>query len=178
MRVSIILLLTLLLCFSAAFSEGGKCSHSYSVYNDFNYYDNTDIDVRDGTVIITHKGRDKTVVKITEKYDLFVDGAEIKVNPEQKELLGEYYHLVIELHERAAEIGLEGAKIGLEGAKLGTKAIKNVLKMFLTDYDSDDLEREMEKEAVIVRKNGWLILRNRKKLSLSECVSRDLSQSK
>jgi len=148
MRLFLTLLITLLLGISLVFAEGGKPSRSYSVTSDYCYFDDTNIDVdNDGTVIINHRGRNKAVVEITEDYELFVNGHEIELTPEQKILIKEYYYLVIDLNTHATEIGIEGAKIGLEGAKLGTKAIKNVLKMFLTDYDSDDLEREMEKEA-------------------------------
>jgi hypothetical protein len=147
MRVSIIALMILLLGFSASFGEGGKRSRTYSLNSDFSYCDNTSIDVEGGTVIITHRGRDKAVVEITDDYELSVNGQEIKLNSDQKELVKEYYNLAVDLNEQATQIGLEGAKIGLEGAKLGTRALKNVLKMFLTDYTSDDLEWEMEKEA-------------------------------
>ncbi len=147
MRVLFIVLLTLLMSFSWAFAAGGKCSHTYSIYNSLNYFENADIDFEDGTIIITHNGRDKTIVEITEDYELFINEQQIKVNPEQKKLVKQYYHLVADIHKQAVEIGLEGAKIGREGAKLGTKAIRNVVKMFLTDYDSDDLVREMEREA-------------------------------
>jgi CRP/FNR family transcriptional regulator, polysaccharide utilization system transcription regulator len=40
------------------------------------------------------------------------------------------------------------------------------------------LIKQMENEGIISRENGWLILRNMKKLSLSGSGSRDLSQSK
>ncbi len=147
MRVLFIVLLTLLFGFSSAFAAGGKCLNTYSIYNNHDYFENTDIDFEDGTIIITHKGRHNTIVEITEDYELFVNEQQIKVNAEQKKLVKQYYHLVVDIHEQATEIGLEGAKIGLEGAKLGTKAIRNVLRMFLTDYDSNDLEREMERAA-------------------------------
>jgi len=40
------------------------------------------------------------------------------------------------------------------------------------------LIKQMEKEGIILRDNGWLILRNPKKLSHTGSTSRDLSQSK
>jgi hypothetical protein len=147
MKVSGIVLLTLLLGFSLAFAEGGKPYKKYSYNGDFNYCDNTNIRVDDGLVIITHRGYDKAVVEITDDYELSVNGQDIKLDSDQKQLVKEYYNLVVDINEEATQIGMEGAKIGLEGAKLGTTALKNVLKMFLTDYDSDDLERDMEKEA-------------------------------
>jgi len=147
MRILIVILLSLTLVFSSAFAVGGKSSHSAVVFNDSYHLNNADIDIEDGTIIITHKGRRQTTVEITENYELFIDERPVKMNAERKMLVKQYYILVIDIHERAVEIGIEGARIGLDGAKIGAKAIKNVLKMFLTEYDSDDLEREMEKEA-------------------------------
>ena len=45
-----------------------------------------------------------------------------------KELLKNYYHQAIDLHEEAMIIGREGAKIGIEGAKIGTKAAAQYIK--------------------------------------------------
>ncbi len=45
---------------------------------------------------------------------------------------------------------MEGLAIGIEGAKLGISAIGRVLRMAFTDYDEDDLERDMERGAEVI----------------------------
>lgn len=107
-------------------------------------------DIEDGSVIITAEDDDEMIVaemEITEDHELYIDGRKIGTTPQQKKLLVEYRELVLSIEMDAKKIGLEGAKIGVAGAKLGLVAIGRVFKMFVSSYDSDDLERDMEYDA-------------------------------
>jgi len=106
------------------------------------------LDIEDNDLIFTPADEDEEgEVKITEEHQLYVDGHLIKLDPKQEELIGQYHDQMMALLESAKKIGLEGAKIGVEGAALGVKAVANVFRLLSPDYDTDDLEREMEKEA-------------------------------
>jgi hypothetical protein len=106
--------------------------------------DNIHIGIDDGSVILTHEYEDGEI-EITDEYDLYIDGRLVKTDMRQRELLREYHTTIFEIKDRAIKIGIKGAKIGVEGAKIGIKAIAGILKMIFTDYDEDDLEREMER---------------------------------
>ena len=53
----------------------------------------------------------------------------------------------MDIHDYAHEIGWEGLRIGAAGLKIAMKAIGGVFKLVFTSYDSDDLERDLEREA-------------------------------
>ena len=107
-----------------------------------------EIDLDDGTLIITHEDRrDYSTVEITEEYELYIDGRHIKTDKDQQKLLGEYYELVVGFEDAIIDIGKEGARIGISGAALGLKAVGGVFKLLSPHYDSDDLERDIEREA-------------------------------
>jgi len=107
-----------------------------------------EIDLEDGTLVITHEDRrDYSTVEITEKYELYIDGRHVKTDKDQKKLLGEYYELVVGFEDAIIDIGKEGARIGISGAALGLKAVGGVFKLLSPHYDSDDLERDLEREA-------------------------------
>ncbi|MDD4052507.1 MAG: hypothetical protein PHR28_11505 [candidate division Zixibacteria bacterium] len=106
------------------------------------------LDIEDNDLIFTPVDKDEDgEVKITEEHELYVNGRLIKVDAKQAQLIGEYHDQMMALMESAKKIGLEGAKIGVEGAGLGVKAVVNVFKLLSPDYDTDDMEKEIEKEA-------------------------------
>ena len=111
--------------------------------------DNTWFDLEDGSVIITHKerGEPRSIVEITDSYELYIDDERINLNPEQQALVKDFHVQSMEIVEFAKVIGLEGAKIGIDGAKLGAKAVGCLFKLLLPGYDTDDYENEIEHEA-------------------------------
>jgi hypothetical protein len=157
MRTVIISLIAGLFLISAAYAAEGDCCDDW----DFNHHDNDwhhlsfgrnddiEMEIDDGDVIITCERRryKSDEVKITEDYKLYVNGARVDVEDENKELLKKYYNQAIDLHEEAMIIGREGAKIGVEGAKIGAHAVSGVIKLLLLDFDEDEFEREMEDKA-------------------------------
>ena len=106
-----------------------------------------DFEIDDGSIYVSHDDPLFESVEINEEYELFVNDERVELNAEQQELVTAYYELTFAIIGRAKEIGWEGVKIGLSGAKLALKAVGGVVKMFLTSYDEDDLERDMDREA-------------------------------
>lgn len=145
MKRSYTFLLAILLLFF--FAGAVNAWEKHSIFHNNCIMDDVSIDIDDGSVILISHDRDGDEVEITEDYELYINGRHIRTTKEQKELLAEYHELVMQMADYGKEIGIEGAKIGIEGAKLGLKAIACVFKLLRSDYDSDDLEREIEAEA-------------------------------
>jgi len=116
--------------------------------------DNMEIEIDDGTIIITRHSYHSDVIEITEDYELYINDRHIKTNKEQKELLGKFHTKSVILVEEAEEIGYKGAKIGVKGAKLGIKAIGGVFRLLSSEYEADDLEEEMDIEAEKLEKEA------------------------
>jgi hypothetical protein len=120
-------------------------------FNNYHYHANDGIrfDIDGSDVIITcEKRRYKSdEVKITEDYKLYVNGDKVDLDDEQEELIESYHRKAVELDEEARMIGLEGAKIGTEGAKIGARAVSGVVKMLFLDFDEDEFEASIEREA-------------------------------
>ena len=95
-------------------------------------------------VILTALDNDDFEVEITKDYEVYVDGRRVKLDSTQEELVRAYYDHFFGMVREVKEVGWEGARIGLQGAGIGIKAIAGILKMVLTSYDEDDLERDME----------------------------------
>ncbi|MFH2054600.1 MAG: hypothetical protein ABIJ61_01465 [bacterium] len=107
--------------------------------------DHVDIDFEGSTLIFTFEESHDAVVEITEDYQLYINGELIPTDDNQRKSLRRCYLLGERLVGEAVKIGIEGAHIGIEGAKVGLLGLGGVLKMLLTDYDQDDLERDMER---------------------------------
>jgi len=145
--LTLILALTVLIYPSSFATETvfhGHSTHHYSHSDIDCHNDGISYHIDDGTIVITHDGADFCEIEITEECELYIDGDLIKTNAEGKRLLQEYYDQASELTDAAVRIGLEGAKIGADGAILGIQAVASVAKLLRSDYDTDDLEREME----------------------------------
>lgn len=121
--------------------------HRYSSHHDVST-DGMSLNIQDGELIFTPSDKDiDEEVRITEKHELFVNDHSVRLDADQQKLVDEYYEQMTALIESAKKVGLEGAKVGVQGAALGVKAVACVFKLLSPDYDTDDLEREMEKEA-------------------------------
>ena len=149
MRKSVIALLFLAFVFSPAFAYDDDCDRywSKSHHMQADFLEDVDIDIDDGTIILTHNRRPRDKVEITEDYELYVNDRMVATNDEQKELLKDYYDLTMELVEYAKQIGYEGAKIGVSGAAIGLMAVSGVFKALMTDYEFEELEDDLEDEA-------------------------------
>ena len=148
MRTLLIIIFASLFAASSLFSidlkknKKDKRNHSFNI----EVMDDVDIDIEDGVLIVSDE-RSPDYFEISEAHDLFVNGEQVKLTGEQQQLVSRYYDLYFEIIGYAKRIGLEGARIGVEGAAIGIKAVAGVFKLLHADYDSDDLEEEMEAEA-------------------------------
>jgi len=151
MKAVITLLLAAILTFGTAYGSDTESrfhsqndNHQYRIHNSF---DRCSFDVDDGTVELTFRGQNRFRIEITEDHELYINGDRIETNDRQKEMLGEYYDLSMELVDQAKDLGMKGAKIGLKGAKIGLGALVNLVKLLDEDYDMDDYEAEIESKA-------------------------------
>jgi hypothetical protein len=134
----------------APLQAGPHNRHNHVTCNGFSWELNRfDLDVDDDVVIITSPDRrhDRTVIKINGDYELYIDGDIVVVNDSNKELLKQFHTEATALEKEAHRIAREGARIGIKGAKLGVIAVGKVFKLLSSEYDEDDLEREMDSEA-------------------------------
>ena len=158
--------LALLLLLASAGIIHGK-SHTYSSlsFNDhLCHFEDVDIDFDGGSLFIVHDGRDITTIEITADYQLLIDDELVKTDADQQKLLKEFYTLTEEITDEARDIGLEGARIGVQGAKLGIAAIGRVLKLLSAGYDTDDLERDMERDAKKLEREAAKLERRAEKI--------------
>jgi hypothetical protein len=136
-----------LLLFSSVNAVDYKNRDNKKSYKHSSILKNVDIDIEDGSIVITSNDYEDETVKITEDYELYVNGKLIKTNEEQQELVAKYYDLFQEIIQSAKKIGYEGAKLGVEGAKIGAQAVSGIFKLLLSDYDSEDFEKDIERKA-------------------------------
>lgn len=115
--------------------------------------DDITVKLKHGSVIFINWDEDSEV-EITENYDLYIDDEKIETNAEQKELLKKFHTDFYGMIDFAKDIAKEGAKIGLHGAAVGFKAVACCFKLLSPNYDTDDLEREVELAARGVEKQA------------------------
>lgn len=147
MRVLAASLLALLLIVGLPPTSDSRPHSRYLHVENDGHLNGVDIDLEDGSIILTHRGRHYETVEITQDYELYVNDSRVDLNEDQQELVVAYYDLGMEIIDYAKELGWEGAKIGASGAKLGLKAIGSIFKLIFTGYDTDDLERDLERDA-------------------------------
>ncbi|MFH1845655.1 MAG: hypothetical protein ABIF77_20920 [bacterium] len=104
------------------------------------------IDIEDGTLSIEHDDRGD-LVEVTEDYDLYVNDKHIRTDRQETALLEDFYKTNLKLQVLAMHLGRDGVEIGAEGVKLAATALTRLVKLLSPDYDADDLEAEMEREA-------------------------------
>jgi len=136
---------------------GGKSTHDIKIGRHASHadyrMDHVDLRFDDGSLIFHDQLGDEEV-EITSDNELYINGDHIETTPKQKEILAEYHDAVSEIVDQAMVIGYEGVKVGAHGAALGLKAVGRVFKMLSPEYDSDDLERDMERDAAKIEKRA------------------------
>ena len=63
--------------------------------------DNINIDIEDGTLILTNKNDDDETVEITEDYELYVNGRYIRTDYREDKLIRDYYDKFMEIIDYA-----------------------------------------------------------------------------
>ena len=100
--------------------------------------------VKHTLIVMSGKGGvGKTSVAVNLAYALSLVGKNVGI-------------LDIDIHgpNIAKMLGIEGAKIGAGGVKLGFTAIAKVVKLLSDEYDTDDLEEDLEREAEKLEKKA------------------------
>ena len=141
------LLILSLSAFSVAGAGDTDDKNERGSHRHYNCDDGISIDLDDATLVIASHDRRDECIEITEDFELYVDDRRVTLDDDQQKLVEEFYLRALEIRDNAHNIGWEGARIGVSGAKLGLKAVGRVFKMFLTSYDGDDLEEDMERDA-------------------------------
>jgi len=162
----------LALVLSAALTSGAAAHKACRHDGDWTFKDKS-IELEDGTLVIEHEEEGWTV-EITDDHELYVDGRRVKTDREQKKLLKRYYRDYEKIEEMAEEIAREGAAVGLEGAKLGVSALACVAMLLLEDYDSDDMEEEIDVKTADLEK---MADRLEKKADKLEDIADDLEKT-
>jgi len=147
MRKNLIIALALLLAVSSLYGIERKRRSKSIFMGRIGCLDNVDISIDDGCVIIFPDDDDNECVEITETHRLYINGRRVRTNTKQEALLAEYHEQVYFIVDEAKEIGLEGAKVGVQGAVIGLKAVVGVFRLISPNYGTDDLERDLEREA-------------------------------
>ncbi len=148
MRLPIVLLLASMLVFSGVVAAHDRDRDCDDDHNDHGFLSGCDVDwdEDEGLLTIANEDDDDDVVEITKKYELTINGERIELNRNQKRLVKKYYKNFKELHETAEEIGEEGAKLGVKGAEIAAVALKNLCKLLGDDDDTEEFEKEIERE--------------------------------
>ncbi len=146
MRIFIITAVVFL-SLSPAMAAGDLCGDNFKINKRICYIGDYDLDIDGGDVYLYPNRHHRDEIRITDDYRLFVNGHEIDLDDEDRELVEEIHNLVLDIEKQAYSIGKEGAKLGAAGAKIGIQAVAGVFKLLRFDYDSDDLEKEMEIKA-------------------------------
>lgn len=147
MKTFLISIAVLLICVSSAGAADDCCSIFPKVEKRVCGLDEYGYEIHNGNIILYPNHGKYEKIKITDDDRLFVDGREYELTSDDKELTKNIRGLAKEIDDEACEIGREGAKIGMAGAKLGVVALASVIRLISPDYDSRDLERDMEKKS-------------------------------
>ena len=129
--------------FFSANASAGEHHHWHCNHDELFRSHDVEVSLDDGSITFTEKETDETV-QITEECELMVNGSTVRLDRSQQRLVEKYYDRFADLTEDAIEFGKDAAKIGVDGAKLGVYAMFGVLKLLSSDYDSDDLEADLE----------------------------------
>ncbi len=128
----------------------------------------------DNGVLSIESGDYDDFVEITEDYQLLINGHRVKTNNKQEKLLRQYYNDFDDITGYAREIGIEGARVGAKGARLGLKAVASIVKLVLEDYDTDDLQKDMEKETEKIERAAKRLEKKAEKL---ERIAKDFKKT-
>jgi len=110
-------------------------------------FQDIDVDIDNDNIVLTCSYDNEQWVEITPDCELYVNGSRISLTRHQEHLLDDYYDCFMEIIDQSREIGIEGAKIGIKGVKVSLVAVRCLLKMALTEYDTDTFEKEIEEES-------------------------------
>jgi len=145
-NVTTLFLAAILMIAPAVFARDHHVHYSSSDHHS-DFLDGVDLDIRHHTIILTNDEYDNDVVEITRDYELYINDDRIDLDAKQDKLVHAFYDLTFEMMDSAKAIGLEGARVGMAGAKVGLNAVLGLVKLLSPNYDTDDLEADIDREA-------------------------------
>jgi hypothetical protein len=145
-NVTVLFLVALLVVAPAVFARDHHVHYSSSGHHS-DFLDGVDLDIRHHSIFLTNDEYDNDEVEITRDYELYINDDRIELSEKQEKLVHAFYDQTFELMDSAKAIGLEGARVGMAGAKVGLKAVLGLAKLFSPNYDTDDLEADIDREA-------------------------------
>jgi len=123
--------------------------------NHNSHLEDVDIDFEDdGTLVLDPDGYRGESLTISKDLVLHVNGERVKLDDSEKMLVADYYENGMKVVLTAEAMGRAGAKMGVRGVALAVNTIAKVAKLLDADYDSDDLERDVEAEAESMEEAG------------------------
>ncbi len=120
--------------------------HSFCWGEHFSFPEDVEIDFDDDAIQFYSRGRNESV-KITNDYELYVNGKWVSTSPSEKRLLRKYYYQGMKVAEFAKRISEEGTEIGVRGAEIGIDAVAGIVKVIFTGFDEEELEKDLERKA-------------------------------
>lgn len=161
MRTLLLSIMTIFMAYSFTRAAGPDCCEHWSdgehninihgIFDGYNYgrHDDARLKIDGNDVIITCEKRRyrSDEIKITGDYRLYVNGDRIDLDNEQKNLVKDFYQQAVEIDKEAKVIEKEGKEIGLEGARIGVRAASGALKLLFLDFDEDEFEEKIERQA-------------------------------
>jgi hypothetical protein len=147
MKIFYNLIITLLiLCFSLIAAEDPALKNSARDWS-LNFLSHADIDIKGSSVFIISQEGGKATIEMTKNGQLYIDGRKVRTNNEEKQLIKEYHHLIVDIVESAEEVGIECAEIGIESAEIGINAVQEVIQNLCDEQEWKYVERKLEKKA-------------------------------
>ncbi len=98
-------------------AQSGVCGHRDICITNLHEWQMDDIDyeIDDGSIFLSHDGRRRETIEITEDYELFVDDDKVTLNADQQKLVKEYYdhsseeckqYILLVFHQKPHQIHL------------------------------------------------------------------------
>lgn len=147
MRIIITIFLSLFILTGASYGVDYKKKKSGHHQYHHAIFENTEIEIENGSILVFPKYHDDKTIEITDSYELFINGKQVDLDDDQQELIEKFHTRFFAMIDMAKEVGIQGAAIGLKGAGIGLTAIIGICKLIDEDYDKDDLEEEIEEMA-------------------------------
>ena len=125
--------------------------------------ENVDVNLDHGSIIFKHKDGDETV-EITKGYALIVNGNELRLHRDQRNLVKDYYESFQAVIEDAKTLALAGVKLGAKGAAMGIVAACRALCGVDSENDRDHHDSSIDRETEKLNAEGAKIEKRAERL--------------
>ena len=116
---------------------------------------NKDIDIVHGSIVITDASNQyRDIVRISENYNLYVNGQKIRTNRRQACHLKQYHHYVCEIHRQATLMGGEALQIGVLGTRSSALAFSKFRRASFTKDTDPELRNAISGDYLPIEEHG------------------------